>query len=371
MIDLKTYNFSPEEELCHKICLVFLQSQKPADLNQFFEDHKIDWNKGLPLINQQKLPLLAFALFRQISLGHKFPRILNYLQKVIKSKNKHKQLMRTEFVKVQSAFKEKGITVLPYKGMILSHKYYDNPNLRSSVDIDLAISEHDLGASMDIMSSMDYILHKENRTHQDITKLRSYDIDFSWIRNDEDGNMICNTELHWQPSHNVLWLPLKFDQIMDQTESLNIGGQQVTAFQNDIHNVLVIIHHGLVDGWGQLRHLVDFALILKKSDPSEIERLTTLCREHKVLNTFYTGVALVSLLFDIHMDSIKIPNHVTKLATLMAPKILKNELSAKWSEQKVKVKYYLKMRDSFSDRVRSVAMLLKFLYIEKRTQYLA
>lgn len=357
-----------EERLILLICKAFLRVEDEQKILDIILSREIEWKVFLNKIFTHKLDQVTFFTFKRLKLGRHVPAFMKALSQRVNIRIQRSKMLYDEQIRVLEACKQHNLKVYPYKGAILSHTFYPAPVLRDSVDIDLAISEDDLEASMELMPKLGYSLFKENRVTNDVKKMRSYDIDFSWMLYDDNGNLKINTEFHWQPSHSVLWVPLTFKNIMDQTQEYQLYDQSVTSFALPMHTIIVLIHHGLVDGWGKVRHLIDFVMILKRLEQSEWDEFVALAKQYRLYNTLLVGLQIIKNSFGYEKYKLDCPNFVIKLAEEMAPKILKNELSANWSEQKIKVKYYLKMRDSWGDKARSLVRLVKFLYIEKRNK---
>lgn len=364
-------NLNTEEKLILLICKVFLRTEKPQKLQFYIEENDIDWSSANKKWHEHKLLQITFFTFKRINLGTKYPTLMNSMNKNVKKKFNRSKTLFDEQKKVYEIFQKVGVDIFPYKGVILSHKYYPNPILRDSVDIDFAISEEHLEKSIPIMQDLDYHLHKENRDVSDITKMRSYDIDFSWVSYDEKGDLKFNTEFHWQPSHSVLWVPLTFKDIMGEVEEYKINDTSIKSFKSNLHIILVLIHHGLVDGWGKVRHLIDFALVLKNTSKADFDEVVILCKKYKIYNTLLVGIEINHLLFNFPKPNIAIPKNINKLAQKMATQVMKGELSGKWSEQKVKLRYYLNMRDSLMDKIKSILVLGRFIIAEKRNKLLS
>jgi len=361
------FEISNEQKLLYTFVKVFIRAAPQKDLAKFLSEKPIDWNEFLQLAIKHKLVPIIYFVFNRMNLKTKFPNIHKILNARCKKRIARRPHLLNELVRVSARYKEEGIQVLSYKGVILSNLYYKNPLLRDFVDIDLAIQESDLEKSIPIMIELGYELHKEQTLTDDIKKMRSYDIDFSWVIKDESGRITCNTELHWQPSHNVLWVPTRFDQIMDRVLTTNINNKEVDCFEEIIHIVLIIIHHGIVDGWGQLRHLVDLVRIMQTINDEQKSKLIAKCKEHRIYNALLTGAEIVSQLFNIDLlPNQDNPKKIVNLAKEMAPLILQNELSGKWSEQKIKLKFYLRMRDSLLDQIKSLFVFSKFYFSSKK-----
>lgn len=360
-------SISKEIQLAQQCCQLFFGTIQNDDLVALLQSNKSEWNwsEFFNLIRTHKLDAIVFYAFRQIQMGQRRPKVMEQLVKLRKIRSRRKLNLFGEHVRVIQAFAEAKIKIVSYKGQAFTSQFYPHQRLRDSVDIDLAIHEKDIIASSKLMRSMGYVLHKDQSADEEnILKSRSYYIDFSWVKHDDNGNILYNTEIHWQPSHSVLWVPLKFEDIIDQTVTVPVFNKEITTFPTDIQIVIVITHHGLVDGWGKLRHLVDLAQLLRRLTPQEIIDIQPILKRYKVYHTFLLGHELIQRIFNIPAYP-DIPAYRSKIVDQMAQAIMVNELVGKWSDHKIKLYYYLKMRDNWRDRLVSLAKFGQFLLRNK------
>ena len=254
-------------------------------------------------------------------------------------------------------FKKAGITVVPYKGPHFTRLFYQELSLRSSIDVDLAIMFRDLARCKDIMSSLGYKEVKGSVNPGKVKKSRAYYLDYPWVkRNARRQNIIV--EFHLSPVHKALYLPLDFDQVLEVVENRTNGNN--FDFTLAEHAFFTVLHHGVVDLWGKLMHLVDLYQIWQILDPEGRGDLIGKCEQYGVMNFLSLGFHLIDTLFEVKTGPKDGPNISSSFVNKLACDIVHSRLNGKWSENRIKLKYYLALRTSNLDKMRSVASLLRY-----------
>lgn len=324
-----------------------------------------NWQNIWEVARQHKLQIVLHqvlnkhAAFKNMSA---FSKLQKYrLQQLQRNLLKLKELQKTI-----RAFEQAGITVTPYKGLPFAQYFYQDISMRSSIDIDLAISLVDIPASFAIMKSLGYIEYSKEKNgassnQKELHKSRAYHIDYSWLL--YDGEKVkMNIELHWQPSHPVLYLPLEFGNLPTSARtSIQISNQEVTTFTKPYLALFTLIHHGLIDCWGQYRHLVDLGVILNGLQADEYLAWKALLKKHQLVQTFYVGLYLLEQLFDYKvMDADYHAKKQKKIGTQLIKSLQNNSLVGKWSDNPRKLIYHLKMRDTLYQQLMTGKNLLLF-----------
>jgi len=159
-------------------------------------------------------------------------------------------------------------------------------------------------------------------------------------------------------------LPLLFDEIFEKQTIIQVQNYAIRTFQPVYQALLVIVHHGIVDGWGKLRHLIDLAQIDKTLDAQQWHELINLAKHYKVYNAFMLGCYICEQLFDYNFKNQTQRKMVVKLGSKMIVKIKEDRLRGKWSQQPIKLIYYLKMRDSWQDFFKSTLLFIQYSFRE-------
>lgn len=338
----------PFHKTIHALCMHYIHSEFDKTQALVSELTLEDISK----IRTKKLvPFLQHNLAKsEVQSNPEFSRAI---QRFMNQKWHHKVLKQIEISKeVQLAFAKEKIPVVSYKGLTFTKQYYPNVRYRNSIDIDLAIQYKHLDRIGPVMKRLGFVEAKGENNYDDPKSSRGYYIDYSWLLF-ENGKPICNVELHWQVANSALYVPLIFDDIFDQQTVILVNQNPIRCF-NKVHQaLLVIIHHGIVDGWGKHRHLVDLTQIDKGLDQEEWNNLIALTKQYKVYQCLATGISICQHYFDYTFknDTNEIPN--SKVSHKIIPLLHQGNLAGKWSDQPKKLWYYLQMRDSFKDTVKS------------------
>ena len=274
---------------------------------------------------------------------------------------KRKFLLMASLIGILQAHAKEQITVVPYKGLTIGTQFYESVFHRDFNDIDFAIQRKDLKQSAVIMQALGYEEYRGPSNYTNLEKSRSYHIDYSWVKRDVHGKIIVNAEMHWQPANSALYTPCSFDSFVDKRTTISLLSKDVTAFKPVYNALYMVIHHGLVDGWMCLRHLVDFALALRKLSREEQDELLVLVVTNKIRRCFFIGLYIAESLFDCHLLKIGVEKKSKiRSKNIFLKAFLKSNLVGKWSDNKSRLYYYLLMRDSLGDGLRSGLQFSRF-----------
>ena len=246
--------------------------------------------------------------------------------------------------------------------------FYKDITQRDFNDIDFAIEEKNISKSAEVMKSLGYEELKEESDFSVPNRSRSYHIDYSWVKYGDNGRVICNSEIHWQPTNSALFIPDQFKELKKATKPTRVLTEEIQLFSKIDNAYFMILHHGLVDNWFQLRHLVDLVVALKELSSDEVSELKEKLSKANVLMAFYYGVQLSRDLLNVELDVVETPKLHFYKQYLKAFK--SGEYVGKWSENKFKLFYYLLMNDNHAARGRSLIKFLKYLLKEKKFKYL-
>lgn len=320
-------------------------------------------DKTIKQLNQHKITLYIHHLIGldSVKFFPQFHQLLNnsYQKRLNRSLN---QLNETH--RVATAFAVQKIPIISYKGLTFTKQFYKTIDLRDSVDVDFAISKQHLNKIGKIMISLGYQEAKGENDYQNVKKTRGYYIDYSWLLYNDNNQPVCNVEFHWRATATALYVPLIFDDIFKKQTILKIQNQVIRTFQPVYQALLIIVHHGIVDCWGKLRHLIDLIQIDKTLDAQQWQALAHLTKKYKVYKAFMVGCFICEQLLDYVFVNKTNSYRVKKLGDKMIQKIKHDQLRGKWSQQPVKLIYYLQMRDNFSDFLQSLIQFIRYVFIE-------
>ena len=338
------------------ICKVFIGTASSVDIPEFLieksdltesffqyiTDHKM-WSMCLEVLQPSKDEILSENYHRLRLVSQK-------------SAMRNLMLMREAKI-VREVFERGGVTIMPYKGLTFSEIFYRKLGVRYSIDVDFAIDQDDLIKAADLMKSIDYHEIKGTIDREDARKSRAYYLDYPWRKVLDNGfNSII--EFHLAPAHKALFVPVGF---RDMRSSRQVSRE----FSRVEHALFTIIHHGAVDLWGKLLHLVDLHQILNELDKEEQNLLINSCDRARIRKFFELGVHLNNYLFGTNFTlpfkyDLK-PHQISK----MANEIVQSKLNRNWSENPRILRYHMEYRDRYSDRFRSIGSLVRYMLFLK------
>jgi len=313
------------------------------------------------LMTEHKLQAIVQHLNKNFDLDILVP-LRRRLQRRSKKMILSKLFQLKELISIQTTHEQAGIPILPYKGMAIGILFYKDINLRDFGDIDFAIAKNNIASSAEIMKSLGYVEIQGDSDFENLERSRSYHIDYSWVKYDDKGRIICNAEFHWQATNSALISPEEFEGLESKSQRTKILSKEVRLFSKLDNAYLMILHHGTVDGWFQLRHLMDLVVMLRSLSNKEVESLLLKLNEAKIIRSFYFGVQLSRDILKVNLNMVTVPSLPWYKHYLTA--VQSGGKVGKWSENKDKLFYYLQLQDNYSQRMKAVRRFLKFSFRE-------
>ena len=258
---------------------------------------------------------------------------------------------------VRKAFTQEGLSTRPYKGVSFARNFYSNLSLRHSIDVDFAIRLEDLEKCQDIMHMLKYQEVKGTINSGNIRRSRAYYLDYPWRKITDNGFQVF-VEFHLSPAHKALYVPCDFSSYLNK--SYERGKPDSNDFSLVEQALFILIHHGAVDIWDKLMHLLDLHQILTVLDKDQIDEFLILCEQSRVRKFLDLGIQLCERMLNTSypiLPKYKIP---VALITRIEHDCLHSKLIGKWSENRDKLNYHLSLRDSKLDRLRSLGTLGRY-----------
>ncbi len=180
-----------------------------------------------------------------------------------------------EYENLCKAFEKEKIFFIPLKGAVI-RKFYPEPWMRTSCDIDILVDENDLGRAENACEALDYELQSRN----------FHDVSFS-----SPGGV--HLELHFSICENMKNLDKLLKNVKDHVRPARDTGYEY-ALDPDyfiFHNVAHSAYHFLQGGCG-IRSVLDLWLLRNNLEYDE-ERVKAFCRECGV-EKFYLSLVQLS-----------------------------------------------------------------------------
>jgi hypothetical protein len=197
--------------------------------------------------------------------------------------------------KILALFQENNIPVIPFKGPAIG-VLYNNFSLRQHADLDIIIHEKDIFLVCELLTSNDYVpcYNPNNISLEDLLK-RYHSYEFV----KKDGTV--GVDVHWCLADTEEEIKFCMDKLWENSIKKTFFGLQTLMLSPHDLILTTCIHHGMRNGWNELRLIADVALIVnqhKQLNWAEIIQSAKDIGTHKAL---LVGISLANQLFWIDM----------------------------------------------------------------------
>ncbi len=309
---------------------------------------KINLTAFLHQVQNHKCHEIVLHTIKSHQLGNTLPIITKRLESIIQRHQKHNAELWHECITFSKELTKQSIPYVLYKGKAFAHQFYPSIRLRHSVDADIGIRLQDIPKAAAILHTLGYKEYKGSIDYTNISQSRAYHIDFSYVKRNTEGKILYNIELHWTTAHHVLNIDYGFDQLLAKREELLLGKNLIYTLPKIEQAIIIVIHHGMVDVWGKIRHLIDLHYVVEQLDEAEMDLFISKLKELKLHRCYNRGLQLLAIL-----KNEQTPNeHWTH--------ILSGDMGKNWSEFPKKIWWHLKQRESNRERIRVIYQMLRF-----------
>jgi hypothetical protein len=226
----------PEDEILLCCARRHLDADKSSQLMKLLR-RPIDWEGLFRLGTEQGMsPLLCWHLGTAGSTL--IPRAVFLSLKASLTRHAARNLaMSRDLLEILQALESEGIPALPYKGPVSAAYLYGNPALRTFLDLDVVVSEHDLRKAKDTLAREGYRSAYGLTSKQDEFISRSLG-HFVLSREGSLGPI----ELHWRFAPPHLRFTLNPEDVWARSERLPFLGKTVPAIAADDLLPLLCMH---------------------------------------------------------------------------------------------------------------------------------
>jgi hypothetical protein len=311
---------------------------------------EIDWDFTLRTsIAHGVMPLLYRTLSSRFS--DSVPEeVLSQLRDYFRLHAQHNLLVTGELIRLIRLLESHGISVLPYKGPVLSASAYGDISLRVFSDLDILVRKQDIPAAKELLTLQGYRLSNQFTEHGAAAHLESDDQkDFAFVS--KDGQV--KVELHWQVASLVLF-PLDAESLWERAEQMPLGGYRVRNLPvEDL--LLVLCVHGAKHFFARLEWVCDVAELIRANPSLNWQQVVAQAGKLGTRRAFYSALLLVNEMLDAHLPEdilkdIYSDKEARRLAADMRLSLFQEP--DKWSEVFDRGGHRIVLRDRLKDRMR-------------------
>ena len=226
----------------------------------------IDWDAFDAGVRKHRLQPLLIRGLRSMDQQtvEQYPALKRYLGMQNKYTKESFQRLQA-LTQANNALTQAGIRMIAMKGPLLAMEAYGDPSLRTSRDLDVMVSEEDLGRAGEILESLGYVC-EENPFHKTPLRWKFYsrvELEKHEVYTREDVVL----ELHWQDNYQS---GDSFDELWARRQEQLLLGRPI-AMMGTTDRYPALIIHGAEHGFHRLRWLLDLYELQKKPDFSWAE----------------------------------------------------------------------------------------------------
>ncbi|SDC82254.1 nucleotidyltransferase domain-containing protein [Williamwhitmania taraxaci] len=184
--------------------------------------------------------------------------------------------MAAETVRISSLLTHNNIANIVIKGPFLGQQLYGDLALRPSRDIDILISDNDIGAFHALFVSEGYML--VNADFELSPKQRAYYYKHKnqvAYTHSKTGIMV---ELHWRLFSQESLFPVSLNQVFSDKQEVAVGGKSISLLSPE-HNFEFLCLHGAIHQWFRLRWLYDISQLVN-SDSFNLDQVMHRAKEN-------------------------------------------------------------------------------------------
>jgi hypothetical protein len=226
---------------------------------QLLVENPLDWDALLCLADQYGVSSLLYQNLAR--LKNAVPSsALNSLRQEYE-RNIHKSLfLARELFRILDCVDSLGITVIPYKGIVMSEAYYGDMAVRRSGDMDLFVRKQDVARIKNAVRDLGYTPRVPIPQDAEADYIASgYECTFD---SPAGKNLL---ELQWALQPRFYAVDFDMDGLFKRAVNVTVAGRRVkTPSPEDL--LLVLSVHAAKHVWGRLIWLCDIAQIMKQEN---------------------------------------------------------------------------------------------------------
>ncbi|MFP3860899.1 MAG: nucleotidyltransferase family protein [Bacteroidales bacterium] len=260
--------------------------------------HHLSTEKFLNLLQRHKLISIVYSNLAHTETGISATLRENIKQKHSSNTKRNMNFLR-EIILLSSQLNKQNIPHLFIKGPVLSQMLYNDPLLKSSIDIDILTSFEHVEKMHALLSEAGYRMiypsFDLNKTERNINYRISHHYNF---RHPEKQ---VNIELHWKLMNPRALLPIDFEELYKRSVEVDINQHKIRTMGKSDY-LLYLAVHGSKHRWYSLGWLKDFSELIRQASPEEFTRAFEKAEKFKLLKPFVQGNVLSHLLFKNPLD---------------------------------------------------------------------
>lgn len=259
---------------------------------------KIDWGELLDLGRRHRVRPVMNKGLSLMAQKEEVPDAFVQDLKVAQSRRGHENLLNArELIHLIKAMREKGMEVIPYKGVLLAQLGYGDIGSREMSDIDFLMNLEDFPVVRDILLDRGYVPTK--RVPEDFEPIffrQNFQYNFDLYKGEE---RLFHVEPHWKIGLKQWQTDLSFEDVKLMTVRKDFFGTEINMLTPEGLLITTCLHHGGEDRWRWLKYICDVsAILIRYKNELNWHLILREVDRFKVTNLILLGVGLSVDVFD-------------------------------------------------------------------------
>jgi hypothetical protein len=254
----------------------------------------IDWEYFKSITSTNRLiPMVWHTLANENYQKYIPEQVAFDLQKICNEKESRSLYNLNMLNKLLFLCKENKIEIIPFKGPNLN-RLYKTYTLRQSSDLDIIIRKKDVTTAINLLMSHGY-KPANQLTYDDLKNFLKKKHSFPVV----DSEAISEIDVHWciENSYEVMGTHFPMEKLWDQYSLQRVGNYEIPILNAEALILLTCTHHGR-NGWGELRFICDFSLIINSYKDVNWEGIMQAAKKLKIKKVLLVGVSLTNRLLN-------------------------------------------------------------------------
>jgi hypothetical protein len=358
MIQLKDISeIYPNEQLFLLLLTrVYFSTSGIDELQTFAKSRIINWDLVYKIARLHRVRPFVYHVLSTSNLDvpAQFKSKLKNDYQAAMQKNMMQALVTAE---IAADLKKRGIEVISYKGASLAARYYENPAMRESVDIDFLADQKDIARIEDYLISKGFLL-KEGVPRRYLAFYSRFFKDMVYRIPKYD----CNVEIHWSLLNRFAGKYPTCDFFKPHTRLYKTKHGEYTVLSPSYDFLATVSNHLVKDMGIRLKYLVDISCMLSKQpglldDPVILETAESYGFKKKLKK----GLSLVNQLVGIPIPD----NYLSELdiEDISVPLAYPTAISRLQFNDRRFVKRSLALQDNLTNKIRLLFSCFSYFFI--------
>jgi hypothetical protein len=290
---------SPEWKLLLTCARTRLDDSHRAQIREILS-RPLNWSVFISEVCKHRLEPLA-ARHLAAEGAEIIPRTTAISLETLARKQHRLSLMHTgRLIELMDLFESAGVSAVPYKGPTLGALAYGNLALRSFVDLDFIIEQHDLLTAARLLIARGFQAYPDPTAAEQARFLaRFHPGQYAFVSDSKPPQV----ELHTESTLRYIPVALDWEGLARRFTYVSFGGRQVRTFS--VEDTLVLLSvHGTKHFWERLSWICDIAELAQAPRGVDWELGQDLARRSGCRRMWLLSLFLANRLLDAPLPSI-------------------------------------------------------------------